>query len=118
MIQPEEIINEIEKLKQKKTLIIVEGVRDKTALETFGLSNIMVLSGKPLYEAAESVKEKEVVLLTDLDGEGKKLYAILKNIFTKTGINVDDSFRKLLSKTELRQIEGLASYLGRKNETA
>jgi len=39
MIQPEEIINEIEKLKQKKTLIIVEGVRDKTALETFGLSN-------------------------------------------------------------------------------
>jgi 5S rRNA maturation endonuclease (ribonuclease M5) len=49
--------------------------------------------------------------LTDLDGEGKKLFAILKKDAQKHGVKVNEKLRKLLFKTDLRHIEGLASYL-------
>lgn len=107
------IEEEIEKLKKSRLLILVEGVRDKSALETLGLTNIVTLHGRPLYEVAESIKEKEIVLLMDLDSEGRKLYGILNNIFSKTGIKVNDGLRKAIAKAGIKQVEGMASFMGR-----
>jgi 5S rRNA maturation endonuclease (ribonuclease M5) len=111
----EEIKNAIEKIlalieKEKASLIIVEGKKDKAALEELGLSNIIIIN-KPLYEIVEKINAKRVLVLTDLDKEGKQLYAKLKKDLNKLGITVDDRLRNLLFKTELRQIEGLTSYL-------
>jgi len=96
--------------KYKHHLVIVEGKKDREALQKLGFDNIVLLN-KPLYEVAESVSEKDVVLLTDLDKKGREIYSKLKKGLDKRGVTVDDTLRNLLFKTELRQIEGLTSYL-------
>jgi len=104
----EEIFTLIEK--EKDSLIIVEGKKDKKALGELGFSKVVTLN-KPLYEIAENIKEKRVLLLTDLDKEGKQIYSKLKKDLNKQGIIVDNCLRNLLFRTELRQIEGLTTYL-------
>jgi 5S rRNA maturation endonuclease (ribonuclease M5) len=98
--------------KEKNTLIIAEGKKDAAALQAAGFKRILTLN-KPLYEVAESVSEKRIILLTDLDKKGKEIYSKLKKDLCKRGIVVDDALRNLLFKTELRQIEGLTHYLKR-----
>jgi 5S rRNA maturation endonuclease (ribonuclease M5) len=104
----EEILDLIEK--EKNSLVIVEGKKDKTALEGLGFSNVILLN-KPLYEIVEKINAKRVLVLTDLDKEGKQIYANLKKDLNKLGIAVNDRLRNLLFKTEVRQIEGLTRYL-------
>jgi 5S rRNA maturation endonuclease (ribonuclease M5) len=96
--------------KFKDSLVIAEGKKDKKALEALGFSKVLILN-KPLYELAESIKEKRVLLLTDLDKEGKQIYSRIKKELSRQGIGVDDTLRNLLFRTELRQIEGLTAYL-------
>ena len=101
------MISELEKIKNK--IIIVEGIKDKLALENVGCKNIYTLTGKALFEVIESLPStKEVIILTDLDKKGKELYHKLKVMLTKRKIKVNDSFRLYLFKeTKIRQIEGL-----------
>jgi len=105
-------INEfILKLRSSNKLIIVEGKKDKAALEALGLKNIITLN-KPLYKVVEDVKCKECVILTDLDKKGKQLYGYLSSNLQRFGVKVDNNFRNFLfKKTELRQIEGLRTYI-------
>jgi DNA phosphorothioation-dependent restriction protein DptG len=107
-----EIISELleQILKEKNSAVIVEGKKDRVALEKFGFTNLITLD-KPLYEIVEQVNDKRVILLTDLDKEGKILYSKLKKEFDRRGIAVDNKLRDLLFRTELRQIEGLTNYL-------
>ncbi len=108
----DEIIGFLNKIKSK--LVIVEGFKDKKALQSFGVKRIKVLKGRALYRVIEEVDDKEVVLLVDLDRAGKKLYAILKDKFSQRGVKVDDKFRNFLFKeTQLRQIEGLKRFMER-----
>ncbi len=103
----------ISRLKKSNKLIVVEGKKDKKALETFGIRNIHKLKG-PIYKNIEEIsdKNKEVVILTDLDPEGRKLFSRLNSRLQERGIKVDNSFREFLFKeTKLRQIEGLTHYI-------
>lgn len=102
----------IEELKDSKKLIIVEGKKDKKALEKLDIKNIKFVKG-PLYKFIESIRQKEVILLLDLDKEGKKLYAKLKLGLQKRGIKINYKFRKFLFKTRLSQIEGINNYIKR-----
>lgn len=100
------MLEELEKIKNK--VIIVEGIKDKKVLENLNFKKIITLKGRALYEVIEDLKCKEVVLLVDLDKEGRRIYSKLKSLCSKNGIKVDDSFRNyLFRKTKLRQIEGL-----------
>lgn len=106
-----EIFPEIAKIKHK--LAIVEGRKDKRALESLGFRKIITLN-KPLYKIVENIKANEVMILTDLDREGKKLYKQLLQELNRNGIKVDNKLRNWLFKnTKLRQIEGLPKYLNR-----
>src|SRR4030042_2102100 len=107
-----EIVEEIRLLieKEKESLVIVEGKKDERALRALGFTDVVLLN-KPLYEVVEGINAKRVLLLTDLDEEGKKLYSKLKKDLDKQGIRVDNKLRNLLFRTEIRQIEGLAKYL-------
>jgi len=107
----EEVEDELEKLKKTKKLIIVEGIKDKAALEQLGLSNIIVMKGRPLYKIFEDIKAEEVVLLVDLDKEGKEIYGKLKRGLHAQGIKTNEKLRNILFRTNLRQIEGLPHYL-------
>lgn len=93
--------------------VIVEGARDEASLMKLGFSNVSRLSG-PLFKVVEQINDKEVVLLTDLDVEGRFLFSKLSNDLAARGVRIDNSLRQLLFRTELRQIEGLASFLQRR----
>lgn len=109
----EELMEQIEKLKKSDCLIIVEGKKDMFALNQFGIKNIITLNKKPLFKIIEEIVEKntEVIILTDLDKEGKQLYGKLNSGLQKFGVKVNNKFREfLLKETKLRQIEGLVTY--------
>lgn len=101
----EEIYEALKNVRGK--YILVEGKKDKKALEVLGCTRVFTLEGKTLYEAVESVKEKEIVLLTDLDSEGKKLYSQLKKMLAQRGVVIDDRLRLILFRQKVSHIEGL-----------
>lgn len=99
--------------KSRKQLIIVEGKNDKKALEKFGCVNVITIN-KPLYKIIEDIESKnisEVIILTDLDSHGKKLYGYFYQEFTKRGIKVNNKLRHVLTYTHLDQIEGLPKFI-------
>ena len=108
-----QLLEWVGKLKNTDKLIVVEGIKDKRALEKFGIEGIITLK-KAIYKTAEDIakQEKDCIILTDLDREGKKLYKELSTKLQDLGVKVDKSFREFLfRKTKLRQIEGLRKYL-------
>ncbi|MFC1690982.1 toprim domain-containing protein [Nanoarchaeota archaeon] len=105
----------LSELKHSDKLILVEGKKDITALTNLGINetNIVSLSKKDLFNLAEDIskKHKEIILLTDLDKEGKLLYGKLKKLFDEMGVKVDLTFREWLqNNTKLSHIEGIDTY--------
>lgn len=104
----------IEKIKNSNILVIVEGKKDRIALQKLGLSNIVELSKKPLFQIVEDISNsnKECIILTDLDKKGKEIYGKLNSNLQKNGVKINNKFREFLFKhTKLRQIEGIDTYL-------
>lgn len=99
----------VEELKQSNKAVIVEGRKDKEALEKLGIKRVYALNCKPLFVFIEQIAKnnKDVIILTDLDKEGKKLYRALSSGLQKYGVRVDNYFREFIfKKTRIRQIEG------------
>ena len=111
----DELLTEIKKLKQENLLIIVEGNNDKISLEKLGLHNVYSINKRAMYKIIDDAKEyEEVIILTDLDNEGKKLYKVLSVKLNELGVKVNNKFRHFLFKhTSVRQVEGLFSYMQR-----
>ena len=106
-----------EKLQHTEKLIIVEGKKDFGALTSLNIKNIFVLNNKPLYQFVEEIAllTKDVIILTDLDSEGKKLYSILRNDLQKNGVKIDKNFREFLIKnTKLCCIESIENFFNEK----
>ena len=106
----EEFQELIDKAITSNTMIIVEGKKDKTALEKLGISNIIELNKKPLYQVVEEISadNDECIILTDLDKKGKELYGKLNSDLQERGVKVNNKLREFLFKnTKLRQIEGI-----------
>ncbi|HZX11978.1 MAG TPA: toprim domain-containing protein [Candidatus Nanoarchaeia archaeon] len=91
----------------REKLVLVEGKKDKQALESLGFTNIVSLQNRPLFEVVETIQEKEVVLLTDLDKEGRRLFSILKKGLERQGTKVHSQLRFELLKAGLVHIETL-----------
>ncbi len=114
-----ELSEHINKIRQSNQLIIVEGKKDKKALQNFGIKNIIELNKKPLFEVIENISNnnEKCIILTDLDREGKELYGKLNSGLQQNGVKVDNSFRNFLFKnTKLRQIEGLVTHIKNNNK--
>lgn len=76
-------LDEIIKQVQNNDLIIVEGKKDRMALNELGLKNILYISGKPIYDVVDealSGNPDSVSILTDYDSEGE---LIAKNLSEK-----------------------------------
>ncbi len=96
-----------------KTLILVEGKKDRIALEKAGLSGIIEISGKRPEKVVDIIKEKKktVIVLTDYDKEGIKQYKRLKDLLIADEIKVDDTVRRDFKRTFLvNKIEEFNSY--------
>jgi 5S rRNA maturation endonuclease (ribonuclease M5) len=108
--------DELGRLKALDCIIVVEGKRDIKALAVLGITNVVSLDA-PLFKVVERIAEniantdKKIVILTDLDAEGRKLYHELSIHFQRLGIKVDDRFREFLFRTPLRHIEGLDTFI-------
>jgi len=108
-----EFTGHIKRIKNLGTLVVVEGKKDRKALECLGIKNIAELSKKPLFEIIEniSINNKDCIILTDLDKKGKELYGKLNSGLQRYGVRVDNKFRKFLFRhTKIRQIEGLSRF--------
>lgn len=56
----------------KDNLVLVEGKRDKAALQALGCNNILAVSGRK-NRLRQIVNEKKVIVMTDLDKAGNEL---------------------------------------------
>ena len=104
----------VEKIKTSNVLVIVEGKKDKIALQKFGITNVVELSKKPLFQIVEEVSQSndECIILTDLDRKGKQIYGKLNSDLQRNGVKIDNKFREFLFRnTKIRQIEGIDCYL-------
>ena len=104
----------LQKLKESKKHIVVEGIKDKRALINIGIlaQRIHTLK-KPLFAASEDIAQqtKDIIILTDIDREGKKLYVNLRGNFARLGVRTDTYFREFLfNNSELSHIEGIDTY--------
>ena len=105
----------LEEIKERAeyNLIIVEGKKDKAALQSLGIKGeFFLLSSQKnsLYESAEKIasKYKKVLLFLDLDKEGRKLAKTIKSYLNQLGVKVDTSLAKNLLRLEKTQfVEGL-----------
>jgi len=119
MDELQELLNHIEKIKQRNIIVIVEGVKDKKALNSFGIKRVKPISRRALYKVVEETakNDKECIILTDLDKTGKRLFKLLNHDLNQNGVRVNKKFREFLFRyTKLRQIEGLRSYVGHLKE--
>ena len=110
----EEFYTHIRKIKNSNTLVVVEGKKDKSALQKLGISNVVELNKKPLFQIVEEISNsnEECIILTDLDKKGKEIYGKLNSNLQRNGVKVNNKFREFLFRhTKLRQIEGLNSYI-------
>ena len=106
----EELSQLIDKIADSGVLVIVEGKKDKKALQRLGIINIVELSKKPLFQVVEEVADSndECLILTDLDRKGKELYGKLNSDLQKRGVKINNKLREFLfRRTKIRQIEGI-----------
>ncbi|WP_456400789.1 toprim domain-containing protein [Persephonella sp.] len=91
-----------------KTVILVEGKRDKYNLRKIGIKNVIPLQGKKFYDILEIVEDcNEVILLFDLDKQGEKIFLKFYKILRREGIPVNIEFREYLKNFEVKEIENL-----------
>ncbi|MFH1072139.1 MAG: toprim domain-containing protein [Nanoarchaeota archaeon] len=115
-LQESEINQWIEGVNASEKTIIVEGFKDRKALENIGISNkIIVLNRQPLYKIIEHIASKHIdcIILTDFDKEGKRLYGRLNSELCQKGVRIDKEFREFLQKTTLDQVEGVERFFSR-----
>ncbi len=104
----------VKRIDAAKIPIVVEGPKDRQALETLGAKDVFILSRKPLFAVAEEIASNfdEVIILTDFDKKGRELYGRLAKIFSRLGVKVDRSFRETLQKhARISHVEGLVTAL-------
>ncbi len=103
------------------TVIVVEGKRDAQKLQKLGIKNIYQIKGKRFYDILEDLENSSyVVILTDLDKQGEKMFSRLKYILEREGIPTDGRFRQMLKKSGIKHIEDIPirrGYVSKKNNT-
>lgn len=110
----ETVTSLLDEIKESHLLVIVEGKKDRDALQIFGIEHIITLSKKPLYQVIEELTVSEVVILTDFDRTGRRLYATLSRECNWRGIQVNNKLRLfLLQNTPVTHVEGIPSYLAK-----
>jgi len=107
--QIKRIVNEI----NLNTPVVVEGKKDKAALNKLGFKKTIDVSGKTLHEITDKIKSdnfKSVIILTDFDDEGEIKASQLKKLFTHLKIKVDSFARKRFKSLKIHKIEELNSF--------
>lgn len=96
-----EIIDDLKRSNQECP-IIVEGERDKYALQRIGIAGKIIVynTGMSIVEFCDSTAQKygSVILLTDWDRTGIKLHDEMMRIFNSLAVDVNDRFWIILGR--------------------
>lgn len=110
----ENLLERIEELRELSldVPIIVEGKKDEGALRAIGVKGeiFRISTGMPLFKFCENISDRysEVIILTDLDKEGERIFRKLKNYLLHKGVKINETFRKdILSKLETYEVESV-----------
>ena len=102
----------------KEMPVIVEGKRDRKALRALGIDGeiIELNVGKSIVDFCEGVARShdEVVLMTDWDAKGGRLFKQLADCFKTMDVKVRGEFRSemaRLAKKGAKDVEGLPGFL-------
>mgnify|MGYP006300143637 CR=1 FL=1 len=100
--------------------IIVEGKKDVKALRSLGAEGkiIRIKRLKTVFHVIEDLRKKydEVIILTDWDSSGSKLYHKVKKACRANSISNDERLRKELIKyvrSEIKDVESLPKFIQR-----
>jgi 5S rRNA maturation endonuclease (ribonuclease M5) len=109
----------------RRTIVVVEGERDRAALRALGLPGAVVLvhRGRSLSRRAEELGKPgtTLIVLTDWDVEGGHLAQRLRLLLSPGPARVDLEFRRrfaLILHGEVAHVEGLAGWARRTAEKA
>lgn len=114
-----EILDKLAKEAKKGTPVIVEGRNDLLALRRLGIDGKIACvkaSGKVLVDRLDEFHDKEVIVMTDFDRDGKKLARHITTYLQAKRVRVNPVFWKkigALVRRDVKDIEGLPSYLER-----
>ncbi len=96
----------LQELRENKNTKIVEGSKDKKALESLGITNVITCSKSPQQAAGKA--SDPAVILTDYDRTGRRLASLLVELLHDLGKTADLSYRRRLRKlSEITRIEEL-----------
>lgn len=88
--------------------VLVEGKRDRWALQKFGVKNIFTLEGKRFTDLPDLLEGfGEVILLFDLDKHGERINAKVKEILEKQGYILIEDFREELRNKGILYVEDI-----------
>ncbi len=92
----------------KSSVVLVEGKRDKYALEYVGVKNVFTIGGLRLTDLPDVLEGySHVVLLFDLDKHGERLTQKVRNILSREGYILIEEFRKKLRDIGITHMEEL-----------
>lgn len=118
----EELIGALLEASQRGAAIIVEGRRDKMALQSLGASGpVIMASSKSILDMAEDAASQyqEIVVLTDWDEKGEEMALLIEQHLrcTKSLANMEIRSRlKRLVRKEIKDVESLGFYVERMRE--
>lgn len=114
--QREDLLDELSR--HDDQVVLVEGRRDREALEERGFAHVMTINRNGgLHETAkdaceETESEQKILLLTDFDPEGDRLEKKLRDQLHGLGCRTDDNGRRRLRRhfleNRLTTIQGLS----------
>src|SRR3989338_1344845 len=104
MPELEKVLDEL-----REMTIIVEGKNDLLALRSLGIGDIIPINSRPLADIVQEISErnKEVVILTDFDEQGRKLNARLTILLQSFKVKTNRRLRNNMKCFGITRIEDL-----------
>jgi 5S rRNA maturation endonuclease (ribonuclease M5) len=116
--ETEKVLDSLRKRSRVGVPIVVEGRRDRAALENLGVKGIILClkgAGESRFHFLDRLDGvRDVILLTDFDREGIELRLWLYQELTRRGIRTDDlAWRRIksLARAEAKGVEELPSFI-------
>lgn len=118
----ERVLDTLEALREgsRTAPVVVEGKRDREALERLGVRGEVVTlnSGTSIFGLCETLarEHEEVIVLTDWDRRGGQLCRLLREGLAANGVRCDVDLRAQLAglcKKEAKDVESLAPFVER-----
>ncbi len=123
MRDPGEMLEEFEAIMEelrelaRESVILVEGRKDRCALERLGVSGeiVQVQDARGILGVAEELasRRRSAVILTDWDRKGGQLAELLRNALRSCDVPYDDGIRMkmaVLGKKDIKDVESLPAF--------